>query len=472
MCIVGKAAQKPKIDDADTIVDDALKIDRFFSWEGVAYVQVARKGKRENLLVAGETYSRLLRVRYRAQYKKVVKAEWLHNAVSQLVATAIEEGEEVPVYVRVAYVDGKLYIDLADREGNIVEIDSKDWRVVKEAPVQFLRTEKMRPLPIPKRGGSLRRLRPFVNIKDEDFPLLIGALLGMLHPTGPYPVLSLVGGDGRAKTCTALVILMLIDPSIIKGCSPPDTAEDMILSVLQRWVYFIDNLSEIKNWLSDASCRLSTGSAMERRTKYRNQDTSVFCAKRPQLITSIRDVVSPHPDLASRTLPFDLPPVTHRKSEAKLWRVFEKARPKILGALYTAVSAALRNLPNTKIKDMPRLADFGLWCQAAEPATGLPQGSILGTYAEARAAAVSELLSADVAQKVLGFARQEGWEGTGKQLAEALKLPLAKDQDVKDFVAELRTLQTALESQGVLVGFRKSNGRKLITIGRLQPCTT
>jgi hypothetical protein len=318
-------------------------------------------------------------------------------------------------------------------------------------------------LPIPQPGGKLEDLKPFVNIESDDFPLLVGVIIGALHPTGPYPIVSLIGGDGRAKTCLAIVLLMLIDPSIVKGCSPPEKNEDLILAVQQRWVYFIDNLDEVKAWLSDSLCRLSTGSASERRTLYKNSDTSVFRAKRPVILTSIKDVVKA-PDLNSRTVKFDLPRLRNHTSEAQLWQAFEKARPAILGALYTAVSAAIRNLPHTKVDNLPRLADFCLWVQAAEPATGLPEGSILETYRQAREAAVGELLSADIAQTIIAFATPDEWEGTGKGLADALKMPFTRDQEVKDFVSELRTLQTALESQGVLIAFRRSHGRKLITI--------
>lgn len=409
-------------------------------------------------------------MRYRNFHRRVCRGEWIKNAIDQLTATAIEEGDEIPVYVRQAYHEGTLYIDLADRDRNIVAIDARGYELVNEAPVRFLRTEKMLPLPIPEDGGRLDDLKKFINIEEEDLPLLTGAIIGMLHPTGPYPVISLIGGDGRAKTCAAIVILLLIDPSISKGCSPPETNEDLILSVQQRWIYFVDNLSEIKPWLSDSCCRLSTGGAMERRTKYKDRETSAFCAKRPQLFTSVTDTIK-SPDLVSRTLKFDLPQVQNRKSEADLWRDFGKARPKILGALYAAISAAIRNLPNTKVENLPRLADFCLWVQAAEPATGLVKsesdnGIILRTYKEAREAAVSELLSADVAQKVIAFADtlDAEWSGTAKDLSSAMKLGLTRDQDLRDLISDLRTFQTALESKNVLVGFRKSHGRKLITI--------
>ena len=416
------------------------------------------------MLVGSECYSRLLRCRYRKMHGVVSKSEWIRNALDMLAAIAVEEGEEIPVYVRLAHVAGKLYIDLADPERHIVEIDGTGYRMVPTAPVRFLRTDKMRPLPIPQPGGKLHDLQAFINVDPEDFPLLIGALLGFFLPDGTYPVTSIIGGDGRAKTCAAIIILMLVDPSIIKGCSPPENNEDLVLAVQQRFIYFVDNLSEIKPWLSDAFCRLATGGATERRTKYRDRDTSVFLAKRPVLITSIVDVIRAA-DLASRTIKFDLPSVCgKRKGEAQLWRDFYAARPRILGALYTAISAALCKLPEMTDAQLPRLADWALWVQAAESATGLPDGSILSTYHDASAAATKELLSSDVATKVMALAAAEEWRGTGRELAAKVALPSTLDRDVQAFVSELRTLQTALESQGVLVSFRRTGGKKLISV--------
>ncbi len=338
-CFVGKAMPKGKVDPADLIVSEALKTDKFFVCEGVPYVQVTRRGRQETLLANSETYGRLLRMRHRNAHHQVAKGEWLRNGVEQLVATAIEEGEEIPVFVRIAFHNGRLYVDLCDHERNIVEISGDGYRVVQEAPVRFLRTDRMKPLPIPQPGGILDDLKLFANIADEDFPLLVGAIIGALHPTGPYPVISLIGGDGRAKTCLALVILALIDPSVVKGCSPPEKNEDLILAVQQRWVYLIDNLDEIKGWLSDSLCRLSTGGATERRTLYANAETSVFRAKRPIILTSVRDIVKA-PDLNSRTLKFDLPRVGNHKPENELWQEFEEARPKILGAVHGGVGRA------------------------------------------------------------------------------------------------------------------------------------
>ena len=42
----------------------------------------------------------------------------------------------------------------------------------------------------------------------------------------------------------------------------------------------------------------------------------------------------------------------------------------ILGALFDAVSGALRELPSTKLSSLPRMADFALWVTASEKALG------------------------------------------------------------------------------------------------------
>jgi hypothetical protein len=339
----------------------------------------------------------------------------------------------------------------------------------------------MLPLPFPQKGGDLAKLKDFVNIHPDDWPLFVGGLLGCLLPEGTYPAISLIGGDGRCKSCLAVAILLLIDPNKVKGCGAPDSNEDLVLAARQHYLVVFDNLAEIQPWLSDGLCRLATGASYERRTKYKDSDTSAFTVKRPVVLTSIRDIIKAA-DLDSRTLKFDLPPIATRKTESILWADFEKERPKILGALYDAVSCGLRNLPNTKA-NLPRLADFGLWCKACEPALSLFEGTeidsaafvsegntaedkkslILEKYQEAREASVNETLGTDFATKIIRLAKS-GFTGTGKELAKILELPTG-DKEVKQMVGELRSLQTSLEFKNVSVEFRaKSHGKKLISI--------
>ena len=106
-----------------------------------------------------------------------------------------------------------------------------------------------------------------------------------------------------------------------------------------------DNLSGLPFWLSDALCRLASGGSFAVRQLYTDDEEVLFHAARPILVNGIEDVIS-RPDLADRAIFLTLPPIdqAQRRSEAELWREFEIARPRILGALLDAAEHGLRTL--------------------------------------------------------------------------------------------------------------------------------
>jgi len=489
ICLLNHSQKRESDDNIEAIVDLARKTYRFFHFEDEAYVEVERRGHPEVLLIGEDTFRRLLRILVTKHLQIVALNEWLKNAIDQLAAHALEEGPEHPVFVRLAEHGGKVYLDLGDRNRTVIEVDADGWRVCAAPPVRFYRTKTMLPLAMPIAGGTIVDLKPFFSIDADDLLLLVGILVGFLNPDGPYPILQLIGGDGRGKTFFAHLILLLLDPTKVIGCAPPAKVEDLMLAAKQRRILFFDNLSDLVKWLSDAFCRLSTGGAIERRTLYRNAETTAVCAKRPIILTGIRDIVIDFPDLSSRIIKIDLPKIEHRGREKDLLKAFDEARPKILGWLLDGISSALRRQADTKIDDLPRLADFCVWVQAAEPGLGLEPGGIVAAYRDARKAAVSELLAGSFAQAVLTLA-DKGFDGTGKELMDALREQGAgkrhsngskeedsafvqeltrkgfrgTDEEIKEYVGKLRDLVSTLEAQGVSIRFRRSHGQKLVSI--------
>ena len=106
-----------------------------------------------------------------------------------------------------------------------------------------------------------------------------------------------------------------------------------------------DNLSGLPDWLSDALCRLATGGSFAVRQLYTDDEEVLFEASRPILLNGIEEVIS-RPDLGDRAIFLTLAPIAEadRRSEAELWREFEIARPRILGALLDAVVHGLRTI--------------------------------------------------------------------------------------------------------------------------------
>ena len=65
-----------------------------------------------------------------------------------------------------------------------------------------------------------------------------------------------------------------------------------------------------------------------------------------------------------------------RRTEDELWATYRDAQPKLVGALLDAAVGALRDLPDTQLPQLPRMADFARWLAAAERALGWPPARV------------------------------------------------------------------------------------------------
>jgi hypothetical protein len=146
----------------------------------------------------------------------------------------------------------------------------------------------------------------------------------------------------------------------------------------------------LPHWLSDALCRLATGGSFAVRQLYTDDEEVLFEASRPILLNGIEDVIC-RPDLGDRAIFLTLAPIA---DEAELWREFEIARPRILGALLDAVVHGLRAINHVQLNALPRMADFALWTAACETALW-PAGTFARAYAANRRAAIESIIEAD-----------------------------------------------------------------------------
>jgi hypothetical protein len=205
----------------------------------------------------------------------------------------------------------------------------------------------MLPMPMPEEGGCLDVLRPFVNVAtDEEWRLLVSWLLAALRPRGPYPALGVHGEQGSAKSTLVRVLRSLIDPNVAALRSTPRDERDLVIAANNGWLIALDNLSHLQDWLSDALCRLATGSGFATRELYSNAEETIFAAQRPIVLNGIEELAT-RADLLDRAILLYLPtiPEEKRQDEQAFWQAFEQARPHILGALLDIVSAALGTLP-------------------------------------------------------------------------------------------------------------------------------
>jgi hypothetical protein len=394
----------------------------FHTTDGRTYATVERNGHWETWPVRSKRFRAWLGRAYYKTENKPPSTQAMSEVLALAEARALDGGE-LPVYVRVAKADGRVYVDLADAGWHVVEVDATGWRVLDRAPVKFHRAAGMLALPAPMPDGTLDALRPFVNARDEHTWLLTVHWLAMaLRPNGRYALLVLSGEQGSAKSTVTRVLRDLLDPNAAPLRSEPREPRDLMIVAEHGWVLALDNLSHLPPWLSDALCRLSTGGGFSTRELYTDSDEVIFSAMRPVILNGIEEVVT-RGDLPERALIIELPAIGHesRRAEREFWPAFEVARPFLFGAVLDAVSAALREAPGVRLPSAPRMADFAEWSGAVERGLGWPPDRFLDAYAKNIADAHELVLDATpVAHAIRGLIEGKEWRGTVAELLIAL----------------------------------------------------
>ena len=402
----------------------------FHDPDGEAFIQVHEQANKRGGGVHSEVYQLngskfkgLAMFRYLQKYQTSPNPQATGEALQTMAGQALHGGPEIPVHLRVAAQDDKYFFDLGNDKWEAVEISKDGWKPLAAPSVMFRRTPGSMAIPYPQPGGSIDLLRPFVNVQNQDFPLVVGWLLAALRPQGPYPILNLRGEQGSAKTTLSRVLTALIDPSKASVRSLSSSERDLVVAAKNAHVLCFDNVSSISKKMSDALCRLSTGGGFGTRALYKDSDEVVFYGTRPMILSGITDIVR-RGDLRNRMISIDLPSIlaSDRRSEEKFWADFEKVRSWILGALLDGVVAGLNRIDNIKLAELPRMADFALWATACEPAFGWPQGAICEAYKNNIGENIDNALELNpLAQKIIALAEKGEWQGTMQELLETLK---------------------------------------------------
>jgi hypothetical protein len=411
-------------------------------------------------------------------------SDWaIRRVVGALEARARFDGGTPSFFIRVGRAGGgdgqqdrsSYFLDLGDPSGRAIEISADGWSVVDRPGVQFRRPEGHLPFPVPSRDGSIDLLRPFVNLTESDFRLLIAWMTAALRPVGPYPILVLNSQQGSSKTTLARILRLLIDPQSCPLLSEPASTRDLVATAVNGWLLAYDNLSAIPTWLSDGLCRLVYGVGFAGRTLFCNDERSIIHAQRPVILTGI-DEIARRGDLRDRCI-FLHPPMIlpgRRRTEDEFWSSFHAVYPRILGGVLDAIVGGLRALPSVRLSELPRMADYAKWGEAVHRGMGLGAESFASTYNENRKdAARTELEDSPLGTVMLDVVKSGASvtitasdlhaklsQAVGRKVVKSRRWP----KTVSSFSSELRRMAPQLLAHGLFLEFSRNSDRRTTTL--------
>lgn len=355
-----------------------------------------------------------------------IKQGYFKELLEHCIALALFKGPELNVHVRLAEHKGNLYVDLCDEEYRVVKITPEGSEVIRslDCPVYFIRTPRMQALPLPEQGGSFKPMLKLLNIKGIDQQVLtLSWLLGAMMPNGPYPILVLEGEQGSGKSSASRLLRDLIDPASPAISSMPTSERNLVILASKLRLLVFDNLSKISDCMSDALCRLSTGGGFSARTLFTNASETVFDLILPMIVNGITSIFT-RADLIDRSLYIFTSPIpkSERRPEKELKQDWENIKPGVLGALYSAVACALKNIKDTKLDSHPRMADYAQWVVSAEPAMPWKPGEFMKAYDQNRSVMIDHAIESDlVASEIKRLVETNGeFSGTSTELLTAL----------------------------------------------------
>jgi hypothetical protein len=452
----------------------------FHTATGTAFVDLLINGRRETWLIRSKRFRAWLRRRYYQETGDALSAEAIRSALDLLEAQAQFDAPERAIHVRVAEHAGHTYLDLADEDWRAVEIGPGGWRVIGSPPVRFRRPAGMLPLPVPEPGGSIEALVSLLNLASHnDLVLVVMWLLATLRSAGPYPLLAISGEQGSAKTVLSKLLKALIDPNAAPVRALAREERELMIAASHSHLLAFDNLSDLPASLSDALCRLASGGSFAVRQLYTDDDEVLFQASRPILLNGIEDVIR-RPDLADRAIFLTLAAIAEeqRCPEQELWREFEIARPRVLGALLDAVAHGLRELPRVRCEKLPRMADFALWAMACETAFW-PPGTFARAYEANRRVEIECIIDADPVAACVReiMTERSSWTGSAADLlrvgASRTCDGISRDstgwpKNPRALAGRLRRAQTFLRVLGIDIAFSREGhaGSRIIRIRR------
>jgi hypothetical protein len=408
---------------AQILVELALKNCMLFKDEfGIPHSLVKIDDYYDVLPVEKTKFKRYIsKLYYDANEGKIAYPEAIKTAVAQLEAKSEFEGKTIPLYLRVAWSNPNtkniIYYDLSDSKRRCIKITDNGWNIIEnQIEILFKRYRHLSPQiePISVLSNNdvidsiddtdntiLDKFVDLLNVKDDDNKLLLKCyIISLFIPEIQKPILMLHGEQGSAKSTLQELIKILVDPSSLKTLSFPRDSNEFIQQLSHNYVAVYDNISDIKEWISDLLCKAVTGNSASKRGLYTDDDDFYYNFKRVVGLNGI-NLGATKADLLDRGLIIQLEriPKEYRKKVEDIWDEFDELKPRLLGYIFDILVKVLQFKSENPIFNLQgslnRMADWEEYAEIISRCIGKTEGEFQRVYQNNIGVQIDEAIAAN-----------------------------------------------------------------------------
>lgn len=424
------------------------------------FITLNLNGSIKHIRLDSKEFRKQLQYLFFQRYSKPAHTQAVLEAVQTLSGKALLEGKKYTSFVRIGKGDDFIELDLLN--GYAVQI-RRDSIIIDKPICKFEQSSNLKPLPYPDLNVGVNEwelLSTFLNTSKEGIILSLAWLIGCFNIDGEFPVLNIVGErEGVGKSTASKFLKSVIDPANVAIKPLPKVEDDLLTVCLHNHIIAFDNISHITDNLSDALCRISTGSGIAKRKLFTDTDAVLYFVKKPSILNGI-DLFAERRDLRRRCIHVELERLSNPRPINQLERVFNEAHPRLLGWLLMAVQSALREdcIDNLNLTDMASFVEFV--CKA-EKIFPIPAVNFVETFKNNRLETSLKVVSENpITTVILELTEAGEWRGTVSELQEKinqrfLNTSIGRNlpKDPKSLSRKIRRMISDLENLGVFCEF-------------------
>lgn len=464
----------------NSITNTKLNLITFRSQDGLEYASRPDTPNPTGDRIGGQFLNSHIRMIY-FQTGQRLKAKELDDINEDLKSAAHAHGFTASVWYRVAQIPNGIEIDLGDdRHRRIAVTPGRVEMLNSGSQSVFVRNPHMGSITVPEdvSSGDLSKLDKYLNMALENKVLVLAWLTyTMAHAkveSSKYPILVFSGSQGTGKTVMSKLLLKFADPGSIGVRTFPNNQKELAIACQSSHVLAYDNLRFLSPVMADALCIAATGGSITVRKLYTDAEVMATRLHGAVILNGLHPFIN-QSDLAQRCLTIELLPISKalRQTDAELQEQLHQDYPDIYFGLLDLIARVFAVMPEIKVKEAERMAEFSKWLAGMEVVQGVQEGTYQKYYSDQIVNGQLDALQDNLfGSEILAFAKlqERPWIGTPTKLYQVLNEfsanRTARSREWPDnaiaMSKRLMPLVASLEAQGVGIQFKRGKERQIV----------